>query len=1420
MNMNLVSHNLESQETDKQQVANNNNKLQLLKMIQNKNEKEPITCIQMDDLSNILKCIKKREEQYVQLLEVFKRYKSKGEYDVYVNQNDVKNYIKIVDDEWERVLNEKIILIKYQNFKTDEIKNIRFPKDQSESFFREQMDKNSEIKRSTNQYYEQFQTKLNEKKFIKRIKNENLKFQFPKDQSESFFREQMDKNSEIKRSTNQYYEQFQTKLNEKKFIKRIKNENLKFQENLKDQFKKRQGHSYSQHVGQTANYSTSNFQVQEKKNPNNLDMQNQENQRPFNQSQQQEASAYKKRLQSAISQIEDIFLKKNDPIVELKTFEETGFIAIVKNGPNQKNIVNQIKQFQELSIMEFKEKILLNNLEQQIIIMQINSRQMLLNVNIEQGDQILILGEIKTKKSLPAECMTYTFQKDKPQIIDYYSCSDCNINWICPGCMEQCHQGHKTSIYLKQHQATWACCYCASKTKNYIKPTQHTQINEEILKETQNKQQLQQNIKEEKPINRNKSYKPYKKNKDTLQNLLGTEWELQDGLVTQSTTLAFAKQKLDTQVSTDIKNDSMNIVSQQKNQNDFGKSITQPNELSPILQEQKNNSFLTIKKGQSEADNRNEIKLQRNENNKDSNLQQSQQQEYNKLQSIIQQLSFKYVKTLEDRKSKQTIILKNYNEQKKDKKIYKESYMEKYYDKEQDQDKQIHQDKKSMVQLSEQTNMKNSSFQANDKLQKNNENGQIQFDKVQESQNQLSVQNQEMMKNNKNYLASQGLIDKNEKTEFERKIQKEFNLYLKGFKPYKNLKQNSGNLRQEIQNELRQQFDNTQEQTIQEKEQKENREIKVQNKLEKKRLNKIEELKKNSKSYWSQYEKHNEIKIQDKVMAINERLYVSYKFATINKEYRQQSFSFAFQMYEGNFDWICLGVGYLSQIQKLCYYIKDGEFRNVIQSNDHGLFMINNIEGIQSGSTLPFVQRKVPNNEKIVPFVLFRNYACKVQYIEDVNYISYFQPQMVDKKNTQNNNEQDKNDIKEQIEDLIIQKGININNFNTINEQEKIKRGETLFLNDLNKEILKEREENLSFLSDSDQSIQQQEEENMTNDKDQQQMILNQAKNLNIKNIKQEEKIQSQKELNNQKKNQKVDIESNINQSQNKISTYLSENIQNSGQLQNSKDSNKISSFQLQKEKSEKINENNLFHCQYLKKENNYEYNSQGQFIAKNSKTYSRINPAKQQKLNNCIFHLLYFFYKLFDLNLTIQQVFKENIFSRKPYKRPASKEFFQAVANGDKLQIQGMLMKDPYLIYDLNFAEETGLHVAVKRGHFEIVEFFVQNHCAIDHRDLNGRNALYYAARKGDSQIFRYLLMNKAVPWSGGERGNFDKFIQERIKKRDSDVDIDILFLRTAKLTHVNLMLVPYKKRNEVWNKRYYNFQMISNEAKHRNQE
>ncbi|RUS80473.1 hypothetical protein EGW08_011751 [Elysia chlorotica] len=83
--------------------------------------------------------------------------------------------------------------------------------------------------------------------------------------------------------------------------------------------------------------------------------------------------------------------------------------------------------------------------------------------NLRPGSEIVLKDVFKSQSDLPKRCFANVFKESGPQPVDYFSCDNCRVKWICKSCIQCCHTGHKFSLFVSSHTPTWACCYCPKK---------------------------------------------------------------------------------------------------------------------------------------------------------------------------------------------------------------------------------------------------------------------------------------------------------------------------------------------------------------------------------------------------------------------------------------------------------------------------------------------------------------------------------------------------------------------------------------------------------------------------------------------------------------------------------------------------------------------------------------------------------------------------------------------------------------------------------------------------------------------------------------------------------------------------------------------------------------------------------------------
>ena len=83
----------------------------------------------------------------------------------------------------------------------------------------------------------------------------------------------------------------------------------------------------------------------------------------------------------------------------------------------------------------------------------------------QQGSTILVRGGLVVESDKPKQCFSKSDFVAGESTMTYYTCKDCNVNWLCSACAEVCHADHEKVHYIKDHKPNWACCYCVKYKK-------------------------------------------------------------------------------------------------------------------------------------------------------------------------------------------------------------------------------------------------------------------------------------------------------------------------------------------------------------------------------------------------------------------------------------------------------------------------------------------------------------------------------------------------------------------------------------------------------------------------------------------------------------------------------------------------------------------------------------------------------------------------------------------------------------------------------------------------------------------------------------------------------------------------------------------------------------------------------------------
>lgn len=93
----------------------------------------------------------------------------------------------------------------------------------------------------------------------------------------------------------------------------------------------------------------------------------------------------------------------------------------------------------------------------------------LLEHNVLPDSTFELVGDIVHASDLPKRCFADSFADYDNSPLDYYTCNDCKLNWLCQSCVDCCHRDHKVVIFTKAHVPKWGCCYCVKSKKCALK---------------------------------------------------------------------------------------------------------------------------------------------------------------------------------------------------------------------------------------------------------------------------------------------------------------------------------------------------------------------------------------------------------------------------------------------------------------------------------------------------------------------------------------------------------------------------------------------------------------------------------------------------------------------------------------------------------------------------------------------------------------------------------------------------------------------------------------------------------------------------------------------------------------------------------------------------------------------------------------
>ncbi|KAL4505272.1 hypothetical protein ABPG72_016339 [Tetrahymena utriculariae] len=198
-----------------------------------------------------------------------------------------------------------------------------------------------------------------------------------------------------------------------------------------------------------------------------------------------------------------------------------------------------------------------------------------------------------------------------------------------------------------------------------------------------------------------------------------------------------------------------------------------------------------------------------------------------------------------------------------------------------------------------------------------------------------------------------------------------------------------------------------------------------------------------------------------------------------------------------------------------------------------------------------------------------------------------------------------------------------------------------------------------------------------------------------------------------------------------------------------------------------------------------------GNLISPNTQKKFEMSIKNESKWGRIKKEMIEFLQKVQKLNLTIDEVVENKLFTQAAYSREGSQELFDLIKANDYNSVYELLKNDKYLVYTFDKGMNTPLQIACKRGLSKIAQKLIEYNSDLDHINLVKKTALYYSCSCGDIPTALLLLKNKANPWSNG-KCSLNQFIYQFGEKRDQ--------INAAKRIHFMMNLLPLSKKQKLW--------------------
>lgn len=83
------------------------------------------------------------------------------------------------------------------------------------------------------------------------------------------------------------------------------------------------------------------------------------------------------------------------------------------------------------------------------------------------GWALVVEGPILLASEETKPCFAQTYGlpgRDPQERVDYFTCGQCRVNWVCASCATHCHRACEgVRPFAMNHLPSWGCCYCMKR---------------------------------------------------------------------------------------------------------------------------------------------------------------------------------------------------------------------------------------------------------------------------------------------------------------------------------------------------------------------------------------------------------------------------------------------------------------------------------------------------------------------------------------------------------------------------------------------------------------------------------------------------------------------------------------------------------------------------------------------------------------------------------------------------------------------------------------------------------------------------------------------------------------------------------------------------------------------------------------------